>query len=177
MNNKTNKLVINAILLALLIVSSKIVIPIGISLITLQTIVVFVIILSLDIKNSLLVIFTYLFLGFVVSLPVFSNGGGLTYLYNPTCGFLFGFVASVFPIKLLMRLLKIKNKFLKSSISSFFGLIVIYFCGCIYALFLNQSYDFVNMFTVLILPTIIFDILKIFVSSLIYTRVDKHIRS
>ena len=93
MKNKIIKqLVVDAMLIALLVVSSFISIPINQVPYTLQTLVVFIILILLDIKNSIIIFLIYLIMG-LIGLPVFSGfSSGIT----PTLGFIIGFIISPF---------------------------------------------------------------------------------
>ena len=106
MKNKTIKqLVVNAMYIALLVVSSFISIPINQIPYTLQTLVVFIILVNVDFKNSLIIFILYSIMG-LIGLPVFSSfGSGIT----PTLGFIFGFVISVFIYNLFNYIIKINN--------------------------------------------------------------------
>lgn len=174
MTYKTKQLVIDSILLALLIISSRLAIPIGMTVISMQILMVFVIILLLDIKNATSVIVIYLVIGFLFSLPVFTQGGGLTYIYNPTCGFLFGFLFAIIPTKILLKVVKVKNDYLKSFIASLGGLIIVYVIGILYAFILlritTDNANVIELIKVMILPFILIDIFKLSISSLIYSR-------
>lgn len=169
--NKTKQLVINSLLLALLIVASKIAIPLGNSSFTLQTLVVFVIILLTDWKNTYVILGIYLFLGLVLQLPVFSLGGGLTYIYNPSFGFILGFIVAPVFSKLFMKNVKMKNVYLKSFISLLIALIIIYIVGVLYInLLIDKNTSLINIITIFILPFIIFDIIKCVIGMILYVR-------
>ena len=85
-----------AIFLALLCISSYIVIPLpfSISPLTLHTLIINTLVLILKPKYSILTITIYLLLG-SLGLPIFSNAnGGIIYLFGPQGGFYFGFLIS-----------------------------------------------------------------------------------
>ena len=71
-NKKIKQLVVNAMFIALLVVSSFISIPINQVPITLQTLLVYIIILAFDFKNSIIIFVIYLIMG-LIGLPIFSN--------------------------------------------------------------------------------------------------------
>lgn len=169
--NKTKQLVINSLLLALLIVASKISIPLGSVSITLQTLVVFVIILLTSSKDTYIILGIYLFLGLVLQLPVFSLGGGLFYIYNPSFGFILGFLVAPIFVKIFMKNVKMKNVYLKTFISLLIALIIIYMVGALYVNFLiDKNSSFINVITAFILPFVVIDIIKCIIGTIIYVR-------
>jgi biotin transport system substrate-specific component len=72
----------------------------------------------------------YIVLG-LAGVPVFANGGGIQYIFNPTFGYLIGFVAAAFFVGKLSEKIKTPT-FLKYLGASFVGLMLIYFCGIPY---------------------------------------------
>jgi biotin transport system substrate-specific component len=76
---------------ALITISAKITIPVWPVPVTLQTFAVAGISAFLGLRLSLLTVALYLVVG-ALGLPVFSMGGGISYLSGPTGGFLFGFL-------------------------------------------------------------------------------------
>ena len=92
---KIHNLCISAIMLALLIICSKITIPLGVISLTLQTFIVILLSLILNTKYSFLVFITYIILG-LLGLPVFSGGGGFAYVLKPSFGFIIGFLLQSF---------------------------------------------------------------------------------
>ena len=87
------KLVYTALLAALTAAGAFIRIPIGISVITLQFLFTAMAGVLLGPGGGALSQGVYVALG-LAGLPVFTAGGGLSYLLHPTCGFLFGMVAA-----------------------------------------------------------------------------------
>ena len=90
---KINDLVKMSISLAIIIICSKISIPIGPIPLTLQTFSVFIVSLILGSFKSAIVFSLYILLG-LLGLPVFSSGGGFHYIFMPSFGFIIGFLFS-----------------------------------------------------------------------------------
>ena len=96
MNNVNNieQSIYIGLIVALLSVSAFIRIPMYPMSITLQTFIIFLIPLVFGSKISFISVVIYSLLGFL-GLPIFSNGGGISYIFMPTFGYLIGFLISV----------------------------------------------------------------------------------
>lgn len=166
MENKIIKqLVVDAMLIALLVVSSFISIPINQIPYTLQTLVVFIILILVNLKNSILIFIIYLIMG-LIGLPVFSGfSSGIT----PTLGFIIGFIISPFIYLIFNKIIKIKNTNINTFIKLLISLIIINISGCIFYM-LIMNLDFLSSFIITILPYILFDILKIIIAIIISNR-------
>jgi biotin transport system substrate-specific component len=71
--------------------------------------------------------------------PVFTNGGGLSYIFQPTFGYLIGFIVGAYVIGKLTE--KIKNtNFIKSYISILSGMFFVYLFGLIHLYIIFNFY-------------------------------------
>lgn len=95
------ELSLDAMMLAFLVIGSQIIVPTPIGVpFTLQVLAVALVAYSLDMKNALLVVSSYLLLGFL-GLPFFSGfTGGPAKLLAPSGGYLLGFI----PMLILLNL-------------------------------------------------------------------------
>ena len=164
-------LVMMAVCLALLVVCSKISIPIGPIPLTLQTFAVFIISLVLGVKKSVVVFLTYIILG-LIGIPVFSTGGGIQYVFMPSFGFIIGFLLAAPVIGIGSK----SNQFYTKYIFSMIGLLIINICGVIYMYLIfnyykNVSKDLLNILQIGVLPFIVKDIFTVILSCLIYSRI------
>ena len=83
---KTKKVVLMSIMLALLIISSKLIIPLPLlDFISIQIIIVYMLYPILGKYHSFLTLFIYLLLG-IFGLPVFASGGGILYILRLSFG-------------------------------------------------------------------------------------------
>lgn len=134
--NSTKQLAKMAIMLALLIISPRIAIPLPLlDYITLQIVIVYLLTPILGLRDGLKVSFSYLILG-LLGLPVFAAGGGLYYVLKPTFGFLLVF--SIFPlVQFFLRKLfrKVSNP-IQIFISNYISLLFIHLVGVIYKIFI-----------------------------------------
>jgi len=167
MKNKIIKqLVVDAMFIALLVVSSFISIPISQIPYTMQTLVVFIILLLLPIKDVLIIFILYLIMG-LIGLPVFS---GFTSGVTPTLGFIIGFVISPFIFLIFSKIIKTKNTNINAFIKLLICLMIINISGCLFYM-LIMKLDLLSSFIITILPYILFDILKIIVAIIISNRI------
>lgn len=157
--------------LAFLVVGSWININTGLLKFTLQIMVIFMIGLLFNLKESMIIILSYIFLG-LLGLPVFANfGGGIAYVYSPTFGFVYGFIFALIVMFIFKRFLieKAKNPVLKLTfqiLSCVTALLVVYLMGFMHGelvlnLFGNKGLSFSYLLGLFIAPYIPFDLLKI----------------
>lgn len=159
---------------ALLILFSKISIPIPFSPVpfTLQVLGVLIIGLLLKPFYSFLIIFIYLLAG-SLGLPVFAKGGGLSYLLGPTGGFLFGFLLSAPFIGFLRDRLKTFAGVIFAAVA---GIFVIYLFGTLHLLFLTKK-GFFAVLNFAVLPFIPFDLIKAIIAISVYKGYHSRIKN
>lgn len=164
-NKKIKQLVVNAMFIALLVVSSFISIPINQVPITLQTLLVYIIILVFDFKNSIIIFVIYLIMG-LIGLPIFSNfSSGLT----PTLGFIIGFVITPFIYLILNKIIILKKINIKRFIILLINMIIINLVGTIFYM-LYMDIDFISSLLICVVPYIFIEILKIIISIIISNK-------
>lgn len=171
---------------ALIAVGAFVTIQFPIIPITLQTLFVVLAALVLGAKYSSISVGIYLFIG-LIGLPVFTKGGGPGYIFQPTFGYLLGFLAAAFIIGNLAKiayskhLLNIGGFPGKSKMIFYFwgigiiGIIVIYLIGMIYLslimnFYLQKPLIFLSLFSFNFLLTIVGDVFKCFVAALLAVR-------
>ncbi|QPJ84488.1 biotin transporter BioY [Sarcina sp. JB2] len=89
-------------------------------------------------KNGMIAQLVYVGIG-LIGIPVFTKGGGPQYIFEPTFGYLIGFIVGAYIIGLIMYKIK-KINFVSVFISVTIGLIVIYAFGVIYLMFIENLY-------------------------------------
>lgn len=142
---------------------------------TLQTLGVFTAVAVLGLKRGTLAVGFYIVLG-LIGLPVFhSFQGGFGVLMGSTGGFIIGlFVSSI-----IIGAINFKNsKSLKMMlISMCIGQVAVYLFGVLWFVFVYGSEgSFATVLLTTVVPFIIPDILKIFLSAVISTRVSKYVK-
>lgn len=80
----------------------------------------------------------YLVIG-LLGIPVFANGGGLGYIFQPTFGYLLSYPIAAGVIGLLLRRKKKETTIFKTAAAIFVGMIIIYTIG-VTGLYLNLNY-------------------------------------
>lgn len=102
---RTRQLIITALFAALTAAGSlfpRIPIPGTTLIVTLQTLFVFMAGMLLEPKYALASQLVYMAIG-LIGLPVFSGGGGLGYILQPSFGFIIGFCVSAATVSLTVR--------------------------------------------------------------------------
>ena len=169
---------LDALFLALLIVSSFISIDVGYCKFTLQLLTVFLIANFLSLVDGLIVIGLYILMG-LIGIPVFAGfGGGIAYAASPTFGFVYGFFFVILLNHLFSDVLlkKMRNELWKSLIGSSVSLIALYAVGFVHGYLiitlLKGKSDFTlgAAFTLFLAPYIPFDIAKLGIASFIASR-------
>lgn len=116
-------------------------------------------------KRGALSMLVYLLMG-LVGIPVFAKPpyGTLAYIYNPTFGFLVGFVVGAFVVGKILELTK-KRSAVAYFLATLGGLTAIYACGLPYLylilnFYLGKSISVIQTFKIGFLPFILFDFFK-----------------
>lgn len=169
---------LNAILLALLVVSAQISLKVGLTTFTLQLLVVFIITSICSLKNSLIIISCYIIMG-LIGIPVFASwGSGFAYVTMPTFGFVYGFyfvaIIQFIANKITEKHTK-KYRFIGYIIGGLISLVVLYAVGYLHGyIILNEvndkGYTLSKLFSLFIAPYIPFDLAKLAISVFISDR-------
>ena len=164
-----------SLLVALLSLSSYIVIPLPFTpvVFSIHTVVVNLIGLILNRKDAALAILSYLIMGFC-GLTVFSAGtAGPAKLFGPTGGFYFGFLIAVIVISILKRNNKFSSYFL---ITAFVGLPIQHIFAIIFMCFYN-GFNIKSAVLAVSLPFIVTDIIKCFMASFIAVKLNEVLKN
>jgi biotin transport system substrate-specific component len=147
MRIKTKDMILSAMFTALMVVGAYIKIPLGVVDITFQPFFCAFAGIILGARLGALSQALYMLLG-LVGLPVFSKGGGPSYIFTPSFGFLLGFIAGAYVIGKVSELLKEMN-FKNALISVMSGLFTLNLIGVPYMFvilrFLKNKPDFTFM--------------------------------
>ena len=136
--SKTYHMILCALFAALIAVGAFIRVPIPPMSFTMQTFFVSLAGMLLGKKYGAASALLYLFIG-LVGLPVFTQGGGIGYVFQPSFGYLIGFVVGAFVTGTIARKVP-RPSFKRLLASAFAGLGVIYTCGTVYFYFLSNFY-------------------------------------
>ena len=150
-----------AIMTALMCVLGPLSIPIGPIPVSLTNFVLYVTIILLGTKLTLVSYIVYLLLA-LVGLPVLSGySGGVAKLAGPTGGYLLGFIFLIIIGGIFYE--KFKSKHVIVGIGLFIGLLAAYFFGTIWFVY-QMSVDIPYALSVCVFPFIPFDIVKIVIA-------------
>ncbi len=127
---KTKDLALTALFAALIAAGAFIKIPIPVVPFTLQFLFTTLAGLILGPKRGAVSVLCYLILG-LIGLPVFSEGGGIFYVLNPTFGYLIGFLMGTIVTGTVARRAQ-QPSFLRLLAACFAGLVIVYAAGMLY---------------------------------------------
>lgn len=127
-SNKTKNMIISAFFVALIAIGAFIKIPIPVLPFTLQYLFTMLAGLLLGPKRGFIVVSLYVIFG-LLGLPIFINGGGLGYIFQPTFGYLIGFAFGAYVTGVLASKELSFKQLLYSNLA---GLMVVYLLGMIY---------------------------------------------
>ena len=134
----TKSLILCSLFAALIAVGAFIKIPVPIVPFTLQVLFSTLAGLLLGPRLGVISVGIYLLLG-LVGLPIFTKGGGPSYIFQPTFGYLIGFLIGVYVTGSIAH--KTKNPSLKRLITaSLVGLTIVYIIGMIYYYLIANFY-------------------------------------
>ena len=121
----------------------------------------------------------YVALG-LLGLPIFTQGGGLSYLMQPTCGFLIGLIPSAWVIGLLTA--RHQPHPLQTTLACLAGLAVLYAVGLPYMVVILNQYmgkdmDLSAILWAGMLPFLPGDMLKIAVTALLAPLLQRRLKA
>lgn len=163
MNSKIRDMVLIGLFAALVAVGAFIKVPIGPVPFSLQFLFVVLAGLMLGSKKGAIAVSIYVAIG-LIGLPVFTKGGGFGYVFQPTFGYLLGFIGCAFLVGLTSERMK-KVSILPLGLGIFSGLIFLYAIGVpyLYVIFNGHMGKSINVHTALtygFYPFILTDIIQ-----------------
>lgn len=139
----TFELVMIPVFTALIAVGAFITIPVGVVPVSAQFVFVSLAGIIEGKRNGAYSFLLYLILG-LAGVPIFTKGGGLSYIFQPSFGFLIGMLIAVYLIGYLAERVKDDN-IVKLFFINFAGLMVLYSLGVIYLYLIMNFYLGKNM--------------------------------
>ena len=128
--SRTKSLVYCGLFTALIAIGAFIKIPVPVVPFTLQFLFTTLAGLLLGSKRGTISVVAYMVLG-LVGLPIFSEGGGLWYVFKPSFGYIIGFCIGTFVRGLMVQRMKMKTIF-RYLLANFTGLLIVYAVGMAY---------------------------------------------
>lgn len=133
----TMDLILCAMFVALITVGTFIRIPVPLVPFTLQDLFVMLAGLVLGARLGFLSVLVYIIMG-LLGLPVFSQSGGIGYVFQPTFGYIIGFAIAAFVSGYIAY--AGKQTYKRLLVASLVGIGIIYTLGTIYCYFVSALY-------------------------------------
>ena len=177
--SKTHSLILCALFAALLAAGAYIKIPVPFIPFTLQTMFATMAGLMLGSRLGAASAAVYMLIG-LSGIPVFTQGGGISYVLQPSFGYILGFIGGAFVTGFIAE--RIKNRSLwRLFTACLAGLLIIYACGVLYYFLLATFYlgKTVSAYTLLVSLFLIFvpgDAVTCFLGALLARRLLPVIR-
>ncbi|MCI7289987.1 MAG: biotin transporter BioY [Blautia sp.] len=127
---KTKSLIYCGLFTALIAAGAFIKVPVPVVPFTLQYLFTMLAGLLLGSKRGTISVVAYMILG-LAGLPIFTEGGGLWYVFKPSFGYIIGFCLGTYVTGRIAEYLKKKTVF-RYLLANLAGLMVVYACGMIY---------------------------------------------
>lgn len=167
------RLVRCALFVALLIVGGFLRIPLPLWPFTLQTLFVLLAGMLLGARDGAICCTAYVALG-LFGLPVFTGGGGLSYIFKPTFGCLLAFIAAAWLAGWWVERVA-QPRFSTYLIAGLLSTVLIYVIGaawfwCVKALYLSQPMSLPALFMTFCAPTLPTDFIKVVLAALLSCR-------
>ena len=174
----TYDLILSALFIAIISVGAFIKIPIGPVPITLQFMFVLLAGQILNPKSATITMIIYTVMG-LLGIPVFSGGGGLSYVLTPTFGYILGLFAAAIIVSVVSN--KCKKSFLKLLLANLLGFIFVYAFGLSYYILLSIFYfnAVLDLGNILLMGFVVFittDILFCVLTAIISKRINLYLR-
>ncbi|MBR7147089.1 MAG: biotin transporter BioY [Oscillospiraceae bacterium] len=175
---KTKRLLLCALLCALTVIGAMIRIPFGYAIITMQFLFAALAGVLLGAKWGAASQLLYLLLGFA-GLPVFGGGGGISYLVQPTCGFVLALPLCAALIGALVGERRSKKRIV---LSCALALMLLYAVGLIYMylvlwLWVGEDVTLLRLAALYVLPYLPGDCVKIALCAALGTRLPKEMQN
>ncbi len=136
--HRTKEMVLFGLFTALIALGAFIRIPVPVCPFTLQLLFTTLAGLILGSRNGALAVALYVLLG-LAGVPVFTEGGGPSYIFQPTFGYLIGFIAGAWVTGRLSEMSG-SFSFMKTLVANLAGLLVVYLFGMVYVYIINNYY-------------------------------------
>ena len=134
----TKKIIICALFSALIAIGAFIKIPVPVMPFTLQFLFTNLAGIMLGKRAGFAAVIVYMALG-LVGLPVFTNGGGPSYVLQPTFGYIIGFAIGTYTAGAITQKF-VKKEFKHYMLASIANILIVYTVGVIYYYFIAVYY-------------------------------------
>ncbi len=135
---RTKNLILCAMFVALIAVGAFIKIPIPVVPFTLQYLFTMLAGLLLGGKRGTFAVCIYILLG-LFGLPIFAQGGGIGYIFQPSFGYIIGFALGTFVTGVIANSVA-RPGFIRILAANFAGLGIVYLIGMVYYYLISNFY-------------------------------------
>lgn len=134
----TKNMILSALFVALIAIGAFIRIPVPVCPFTLQLLFTTLAGLLLGSRLGFISVFTYIIIG-LIGIPIFTEGGGPSYIFQPTFGYLIGFAVGAYIVGFLSE--RRQNlSFIFLLFASFINLLIVYLFGMVYVYIISNFY-------------------------------------
>ena len=170
---KTKRRILSALCITLIVIGTWIRIPIPIVPFTLQFLFTTLTGLVLGGKSGAATVCIYILMG-LIGLPVFTEGGGLSYIIKPSFGYIIGFAVAAYVTGTIANQTPYPS-YKRLLIANFIGLGIVYLIGMIYyylvsKLYFNTPIGIWSLFLYCFLLAVPGDIILCIISALLAKR-------
>lgn len=182
----TKEMILASLFAALMVVSARLSASFG-NVIPLSMQPMFAILAGILVGSKIALVsnIVYILMG-LVGLPVFTRGGGITYVLQPSFGYILGFAAAAYVSGYIIeRLVNLKRdgfgmKLIKYLFASLTGLAVIYVFGVLYwyvlwNVFVNKPIELVSVIKMGVVTFLLKDVITSIVVSIIGERIGSRV--
>lgn len=174
MKIKTRDMILIALFAALTAIGGFLKIPTPVVPFTLQVLFCAYAGAFLGSRNGMLSQVLYVLIG-LMGVPIFTEGGGLAYIFKPTFGFILGFILCAYLIGKITETAK-ETKFTRTFVAALAGLASVYVIGVPYLYFMiNRVAETPITFLVAIkmgfIPFIVQDLIKCMIVAVTATKI------
>ncbi|MCM1306873.1 MAG: biotin transporter BioY [Bacteroides sp.] len=139
--NRTLRLVLIAVFIALIAVGAFVKFPVGIVPVSMQCAMCVLCALMLGAKDATIAVAIYIAMG-LVGIPIFTAGGGFSYVLQPTFGYLLGYLVAVPAGAIVARGVKntSRPRLWRLLLGAFCALAILYTIGVMYMYLMLNFY-------------------------------------
>lgn len=137
-SEKTRTMILCALFVALIAAGAFIKIPVPVVPFTLQYLFTMLAGLLLGGKRGFLAVGVYILLG-LAGLPIFAQGGGIGYVFQPTFGYIIGFAFGALVTGMIANQSRLPG-YKRLLAADFAGLAIVYLFGMVYCYLISKFY-------------------------------------
>lgn len=137
-SDKTKDMILCSMFVALIAVGAFIKVPVPVVPFTLQYLFTMLAGLLLGAKKGALAVCVYIVLG-LFGLPIFAQGGGIGYIFQPSFGYIIGFALGAFVTGVIANRTG-RPGYGRLLAANFAGLAIVYFMGMVYYYAISNFY-------------------------------------